>query len=123
MKHKETALQHFCSQHNINPYDVLFVFDDVLDFSAAKIAGLRIMVAHSCNPLLIDFAVNNNLVDYITFHDGEDGAIREASELMMQLSGVFDKLLNTGCSLAKLINRIVIKEIILRFFIRSRMIK
>jgi 3-deoxy-D-manno-octulosonate 8-phosphate phosphatase (KDO 8-P phosphatase) len=90
IKHKETALQHFCDQNKIKSSEVLFVFDDVLDFSAAKIAGLRIMVSHSCNPLLIDFAIKNNLVDYITFHDGANGAIREASELIMELSGLFD---------------------------------
>jgi 3-deoxy-D-manno-octulosonate 8-phosphate phosphatase (KDO 8-P phosphatase) len=91
IKHKETALQHFCDQNNIKPSEVLFVFDDVLDFSAAKIAGIRIMVSHSCNPLLINFAIKNKLVDYITFHDGANGAIREVSELIIYLSKLFDE--------------------------------
>jgi len=91
IKHKESALMHLCEQNNVKPSEVLFVFDDVLDFSAAKMAGVRIMVTHACNPLLIDFAVKNNLVDYITFHEGGNGAIREASELIMHLGGKFDE--------------------------------
>jgi 3-deoxy-D-manno-octulosonate 8-phosphate phosphatase (KDO 8-P phosphatase) len=101
IKHKKTALQHFCEQNKIKPSEVLFVFDDVLDFSAAKIAGLRIMVSHSCNPLLIEVAIKNKLVDYITFHDGANGAVREVSELIMFLSGIFDKAIDERARYSK----------------------
>jgi 3-deoxy-D-manno-octulosonate 8-phosphate phosphatase (KDO 8-P phosphatase) len=94
IKHKETALFHFCKANNLQPSEVLFVFDDVLDFSAAKIAGLRIMVDHSCNPLLVEYAKKNNLVDYLTSHDGEHGAVRESSELIMFLNKLFDKAID-----------------------------
>ena len=90
IKHKETALNHLCKTFDLQPQEVLFVFDDVLDFSASKIAGIRLMVNRSCNPLLINFAVENKLVDYITQHNGSNGAIREVSELMMFLSGLFE---------------------------------
>jgi len=93
MRHKESSLLHFCEVNKIKPEEVLFVFDDVLDFSAAKIAGIRIMVNHICNPLLIDFAIKNKLVDYVTFHEGGQGAIREVSELILYLSNQFDKVI------------------------------
>jgi 3-deoxy-D-manno-octulosonate 8-phosphate phosphatase (KDO 8-P phosphatase) len=95
IKHKETALLHLCKQYNLKPSEVLFVFDDVLDFSAAKLAGLRIMVNHDCNPLLIQFAIENNLVDYVTKHDGSNGAIRETSELIMHLSKRFNETIES----------------------------
>ena len=91
IKHKQTALEHLCKQYHLQPEEVLFVFDDVLDFSAAKLAGVRIMVNHDCNPLLIKFAIENGLVDYLTQHDGSVGAVREASELVMCLSNRFDE--------------------------------
>jgi len=91
MRHKESSLLHFCEANKIKAEEVLFVFDDVLDFSVAKIAGIRIMINHSCNPLLIDFAIKNKLVDYVTFHEGGNGAIREISELILHLSKQFDK--------------------------------
>ncbi|HMG83919.1 MAG TPA: hypothetical protein VK559_12840 [Ferruginibacter sp.] len=85
---KKVALQHLNSHFNIQPHEILFVFDDVLDFSVAQVAGLRIMVGRSCNPLLIQFAVDNNLVDYITQNEGGKGAVREAAELILALSGL-----------------------------------
>jgi 3-deoxy-D-manno-octulosonate 8-phosphate phosphatase (KDO 8-P phosphatase) len=91
MRHKESSLLHFCEANKIKAEEVLFVFDDVLDFSAAKIAGIRIMINHSCNPLLIEFAIKNKLVDYVTFLEGGQGAIREVSELILHLSNQFDK--------------------------------
>ncbi len=101
IKHKKTALEHFCEQYNFKPSEFLFVFDDVLDFSISKIAGVRIMIAHSCNTLLIEFAIKNNLIDYITFHDGLNGAVREASELIMYLSGIFDKTIDERARYSK----------------------
>jgi len=83
---KKVALQHLNTHFNIDPHEVLFVFDDVLDFSVAQLAGLRIMVSRPSNPLLIQFAIDNNLVDYLTFTEGGKGAVREASELILALS-------------------------------------
>ena len=101
IKHKETALLHFCKANNLHPSEVLFVFDDALDFSAAKIAGLRIMVDHSCNPLLVEYAKKNKLVDYLTAHDGEHGAVRESSELIMLLNDIFDNALDHRAAYSK----------------------
>jgi 3-deoxy-D-manno-octulosonate 8-phosphate phosphatase (KDO 8-P phosphatase) len=101
IKHKETALLHFCKANDLQPSEVLFVFDDVLDFSAAKIAGLRIMVDHSCNPLLVEYAKKSNLVDYLTSHDGQHGAVRESTELIMFLHKLFDKAIDHRAAYSK----------------------
>ena len=93
IKDKQIALHHFCEQHQLQASEVLFVFDDVLDFSAAKLTGLRMMINHKCNPLLVDYAVKNNLTDYLTSNEGGSGAIREVSELMMHLSGNFEQVM------------------------------
>jgi 3-deoxy-D-manno-octulosonate 8-phosphate phosphatase (KDO 8-P phosphatase) len=101
IKHKETALQHFCYKNNVQPSKVLFVFDDVLDFSVAKIAGVRIMIGNSCNALLIEYAIKNHLTDYVSFHNGANGAIREASELIMHLNDLFDETINQRSTFTK----------------------
>ena len=85
---KKVALNHLNSHYNIQPHEIVFVFDDVLDFSVAQVAGLRIMVGRQSNPLLIQFAIDNNLVDYITHNEGGKGAVREASELIVALSNL-----------------------------------
>jgi len=87
---KENALMHLCRQHNISPADVLFVFDDVLDFSVAKLTGVRFMVGRTSNPLLHEFAAEKRLVDYITAHSGNDNAVREVSEIVMSMTNNFD---------------------------------
>jgi 3-deoxy-D-manno-octulosonate 8-phosphate phosphatase (KDO 8-P phosphatase) len=89
IRHKSEALLHFCKVNGLQPAEVAFVFDDVLDFSAAKLCSLRFMIGRKANPLLTDFAIANNLVDYITYHDGGHHAVREITELVMTLSGQF----------------------------------
>jgi len=83
---KEKALLHFCELHKMSPSDVMFVYDDILDFSSAKLAGVRFMIGRSSNPLLLKFAKENRLVDYITQHDGDNNALREISEMVMTFS-------------------------------------
>jgi 3-deoxy-D-manno-octulosonate 8-phosphate phosphatase (KDO 8-P phosphatase) len=91
IRHKADAIDHLCKFNNLKPHEIAFVFDDVLDFSAAKICGARIMVGRNSNPLLTDFAVNNNLVDYITSTDGGNYAVRETTELIMALNGKYNE--------------------------------
>jgi 3-deoxy-D-manno-octulosonate 8-phosphate phosphatase (KDO 8-P phosphatase) len=87
IKFKAEALQHMCEAHDIQPEEVAFVFDDVLDFSVAAVCGLRIMIPRACNPLLVEYAVQNKMVDYLTACEGGNGAVREAVELLSGLSG------------------------------------
>jgi len=91
IKDKKTALQFFCEQYHLQPSEILFVFDDVLDLSASAVAGVRIMVQHSSNLLLTDYTVKNNLVDYITANDGNNGALRETTELYMFANNNFSE--------------------------------
>lgn len=94
IKFKAKALEHICNQHDIEPQEVAFVFDDVLDFSFAAQCGLRIMVGRKANPLLVDFAVENDLVDYITAADGGNHAVREAVELLTGISGMYKETIS-----------------------------
>ena len=90
IKNKQEALYYICDHHKITPEEVAFVFDDVLDFSIAAVAGLRVMVPHSANPLLIEFALQQGLADYITYHDGSTHAVRETTDLLMTLSDQYE---------------------------------
>jgi 3-deoxy-D-manno-octulosonate 8-phosphate phosphatase (KDO 8-P phosphatase) len=92
--HKELALLHFCKTFRLQPQEVMFVFDDVLDFSAARLAGMRIMVNKKASPLLTLFAVNNRLADYITFFEGGNNALREVSELVMVMTNNFNQTID-----------------------------
>lgn len=91
IKFKTEASEHICAAYGIRPEEVAFVFDDVLDFSLAEKAGVRIMVQRNCNPLLTEYAVKHKLVDYLTENTGGNGALREATELIMGFGGKFDE--------------------------------
>ena len=90
IKFKADALKDLCRKHNLQTEEVCFMFDDILDFSAAEICGLRIMVNRKANPLMVNYAKENNLVDYLTANDGNNYAIRETVELLTGISGRYD---------------------------------
>ena len=87
---KSHALNYICEQHQLAPYEVGFVFDDVLDFNVAKEVGVRFAVPHSAAPMTHDFMAHNGLVDYACAHAGGHGALREMAELSLVLMGQFD---------------------------------
>jgi 3-deoxy-D-manno-octulosonate 8-phosphate phosphatase (KDO 8-P phosphatase) len=87
---KTIALQHFCKEKGLEPKEVCYVFDDVLDVSLAEMCGLRMAIGRKANPLFNKYLVTNQLVDYITAEQSGGFAVREASELLMGLYGNFD---------------------------------
>ncbi len=91
INNKTDAFHHFCSSNNLLPEEVAYFFDDVLDFSVAAICGLRILIGRDANPLLLEYAKQNKLADYITFNDGAKHAVRESIELLTGLSGVYEE--------------------------------
>lgn len=90
VKNKGEAFAAFCSSGGCNPDEVAFFFDDVLDLDVARQCGIRIMMGRSSNPMLTNFAKENNLADYITAHDGGHHGLREGTELLMGLMESFD---------------------------------
>ena len=90
IKHKEVALDDICKTHHLQPEEVLFVYDDVLDLSLAAKAGLRLLVRHAGNPAFESFCIKHQLADYISQQEGGHHAVREISEVVMQYSGDYD---------------------------------
>jgi 3-deoxy-D-manno-octulosonate 8-phosphate phosphatase KdsC-like HAD superfamily phosphatase len=84
------ALNHLCQLYDLHPREICFVFDDVLDLSAAQVAGVRIMVPNGVSPLLVDYARAKGLADYTTYSDGHHHAVRETTELLTGISGHYD---------------------------------
>lgn len=93
--HKIDALNYICKEKNIEPNEVVYFFDDVLDLSIAKVCGLRILIGKSATTLFTNYCIKNQLVDYITANDGSNCGIRESCEMLMSLVGNFDEVLIT----------------------------
>jgi 3-deoxy-D-manno-octulosonate 8-phosphate phosphatase (KDO 8-P phosphatase) len=92
--HKTDALTFICEKENIEPHEVAYFFDDVLDLSIAEVCGVRILVGRKANPLFTDYCIRNKFVDYITASEGGNFAVREASELLIGLSGEYNRVIN-----------------------------
>ncbi len=92
-KHKIDVLQHLLNQHKLQPHEVAFFFDDALDLSVSEVAGVRIMIRRSANPLFTRYVIDNGLVDYITGSQSGQFAVRESCELLLGLLGQYDAVM------------------------------
>ncbi|MBC7383589.1 MAG: phosphatase [Bacteroidia bacterium] len=92
--HKIIALKHFCSLNQLTAEEVCYVFDDVLDLSIAEVCGVRILINRQANPLFKNYVVKHNLADYITAHESGNFAVRETCEMLIGLTGTYDKCID-----------------------------
>lgn len=90
---KIDALNFICDEHKIQPNEIIYFFDDVLDLSIAETCGVRILVDQKVNPLFIDYCVKNKLVDYKTGSAGGNHAVREATELLIALNNNYERVI------------------------------
>ena len=90
VKHKVDLIPQLKSKHDIEPDEILFVYDDILDLSLAKEVGIRFLVNRKANPLFSAYCVKNNLCDYITYSSGGNNAIREISEVVLDSIGKYE---------------------------------
>jgi 3-deoxy-D-manno-octulosonate 8-phosphate phosphatase (KDO 8-P phosphatase) len=89
---KGLALDHLESHFGIEPERVAYCFDDVLDLSVADRCGLRFLVRSAGSPLLLDYVRDEGLADYVTASRGGQGAVREVSELLLGLEGLYGQV-------------------------------
>ena len=92
-KHKVAVLEHFLSQHGLQPHEVAFFCDDALDLSVAAVVGVRMLVKRAANPLFTNYVLENALADYVTGHESGHFAVREGCELLLGLLGRYDEVM------------------------------
>jgi 3-deoxy-D-manno-octulosonate 8-phosphate phosphatase (KDO 8-P phosphatase) len=92
-KNKLDALNHISENEGIKPSEIAFVFDDILDFGMAKECGLRLMMKRDCNPLLNEYAIQNNIIDYHSANSGGNHGLRESCELILDSLGLYKEAL------------------------------
>ena len=90
-KNKKEALESLCKNYKVDSQELAFIFDDILDLEIAKLCGLSFCAGRKSNPLLTDFLIHNKICDYISGFSGEDHAVREICELIIGLSGDYNK--------------------------------
>ncbi len=90
---KTEATKHLCELNNLQPSQICFVFDDVLDLGLAEICGVRIFIPRPANPLFNEYVTKHQLADYVTGATSGQHAVREACELLIGLNGNFNEVI------------------------------
>ncbi len=90
---KLIAFDHFLKLNQLQPNEVAFVYDDVLDLGVAEKCGLRILVKHQASPMFQNYSMKNEIADYITANDNH--AVREACELILSALHIYDKTISS----------------------------
>jgi len=93
-KDKTVALTAFLDNSGLKAEEVAFFFDDVLDLSVAQQCGLGILINRAASPLFQNFVKTEAWCDYITAHDGAHFGVREVTELLIALMGVYDQVIH-----------------------------
>ena len=106
-KDKIEAWKDFLIKTKLQPKEVAFFFDDVLDLPVAKECGLRFCMRRTSNPVLNAYLRKNNLADYLTGNLSGNFALREACELMMFLQNNATKVLDERVSYSKTYSRFI----------------
>lgn len=94
MPNKKLAFEHLCEKFSLEPEEIAWVFDDILDLAIAGRCGLRVMISRDSNPMLTDLVKREGLADYLTFSNSGDHALREAAEMLLGISGKYDETIN-----------------------------
>jgi 3-deoxy-D-manno-octulosonate 8-phosphate phosphatase (KDO 8-P phosphatase) len=90
-KNKKEALESICKKYNVSAKEIAFIFDDVLDLGLVASCGLSFCAGRRSNPLLMNYLIQNKLCNYISGFSGHDHAVREICEMLIGLSGDYNK--------------------------------
>jgi len=82
---KTSVFEKILKRYNVNPDQVCFVGDDLVDLCLMKKVGLAVAVFNAC-------AEVKSLAHYITQREGGRGAVREVSELILKSQGKWQEM-------------------------------
>lgn len=84
LQEKDAVLQDWFEERNIDPYQIVYVGNDVNDLTCMALVGCSAAVADA-HPKVLEAA------DLILKHDGGEGAIREICDLILEKLGLSEK--------------------------------
>lgn len=77
---KEEPFYNFCSKHNLDPSEVLFMGDDIPDIAILKLCGLACCPSDAVEEV-------KAVSEYISIHPGGRGCVREIIEQTLKVHG------------------------------------
>ncbi len=92
-RNKPESFDKFLEEHHLEARQVAFFFDDILDLPIARRCGFRVMIRRRNSPLFENHVVGKGDTDILTHFSGGENGLREASELLVGLSGRADEVI------------------------------
>ncbi|MCC5915869.1 MAG: hypothetical protein JJU02_00945 [Cryomorphaceae bacterium] len=89
---KEKVLENFCQENGLQPQEVAFFFDDILDLNAAAISGLRMLVQRPGAEHFQNLLQEKGLVDYISHQTGGEFGLRECCDEILHRSDMLSTI-------------------------------
>jgi len=83
-KGKTSALRDACQRFDISPKEIAYIGDDLNDFLAISLAGLKIAVGNAVEEI-------KQLADLVLEKEGGKGAVREAIEEILKKQGKYEE--------------------------------
>ena len=93
---KRKVIEHLSNENDMEPKELICVFDDINDLGMAELCGVRLIVRRDASPLLVDYAVERSICDYVT--GGSQFAVREACELALGLLDIYAEVVQSRVS-------------------------
>lgn len=79
---KIKVFNEYLQKHNITADEVLMMGDDIPDYQILKLCGIKTCPADAAHEI-------KEIVDYISFRNGGDGAVRDVIEQVMRAQGTW----------------------------------
>ena len=92
-KNKGMVFADFLKTYQLDPAEVAFFFDDVLDVEVARQCGIRIMISRKGAPMFHNLVRRSGCADYLTACDGAGHGLREGCELCIGMLHQFDEVI------------------------------
>lgn len=93
IRDKRKIIEHLSHQNDLEPKELICVFDDINDLGMAELCGVRLMVRRDASPLLLDYAIERSICDYVTGRT--EFAVREVCELVLGLLGIYAEVVQS----------------------------
>jgi len=85
-KDKSTALRELSQTIGVDPKEMAYMGDDVVDLPAMRLCGMTIAPSDAVDMV-------REKVDIVTSLPGGQGAVREAIEIILKHEGLYDKIM------------------------------
>jgi 3-deoxy-D-manno-octulosonate 8-phosphate phosphatase (KDO 8-P phosphatase) len=82
---KTSILDKILKRFKVEPEEICFVGDDLVDLGLMKRVGFRVAVFNACSEI-------KSLAHYITLKEAGKGAVREIAEIILKAKGVWEAL-------------------------------